>query len=261
LPRGCVEGEAGGIGMAKMQIAGWTRCEAGDDGWHGEMILKTPGELTSMKAIIHDEAALTQGLDVLCDLDPVFAAARGRMGEPALRRWDPGFPTLFDIVLGQQVSTASARAIRAKVVAALDPFTPEALVAATPEELRACGLSRQKIAYSKDLAERVVDGRCRLEILPELGDEEAIAELVQIKGIGRWTAEIYLLFALGRADSWPAADLALASAFHHMHDLPERPNEKHLRHLAEKWRPWRGAAAHFLWHYYHHLSQRDAIIK
>lgn len=214
-----------------------------------------------MYAIINDEAGLSQGLDALSDRDPLFAAARTRMGEPSLRRWEPGFQTLLDIILGQQVSTASARAIRAKIGAAFDPLTPQVIAAASPEALRACGLSRQKMAYVADLAARVVDGRCRLDLLADMDDDAAIAALVQIKGIGRWTAEIYLLFCLGRADSWPAADLALAVAFHHLHGLPERPNEKHLRLLAEKWRPWRGAAAHFLWHYYHRLSQRDAIIK
>lgn len=203
-----------------------------------------------------DEATLPTHLAALADADPAFARAFARIGPPRMRVWEPGFSTIVDIIMGQQVSTASARAIRAKLSAAFDPLTPEALAAAEPEALRACGLSRQKIAYVGDLARRIVDGRLALDRLPGMEDEAAVAELTAVKGLGRWSAEIYLLFALGRGDVWPAEDMALQEAVRHLRGLPDRPKGRAARDAAEPWRPWRGAAAHFCWHLYHHLSGR-----
>ena len=130
-----------------------------------------------------------------------------------------------------------------------EDIAPEALLASHFDELRACGLSRQKQGYARSLCELVVSGALDLENLPE-DDEEAIAELVRIKGIGRWSAEIYLLFAEGRADIWPAGDLAVQAGLHKLLRLEARPSEKETRALAETWRPHRGAAAIFTWHVY-----------
>lgn len=212
-----------------------------------------------MTAILANETHLAAALDALSAQDAPFAAARAKVGEPPLRRWAQGYLTLLDVILGQQVSTASAAAIRRKLHDGLNPLTPETLLAASDETLRGFGFSRQKVVYARDLSERVIDGRLDFDHLPALDDEAVIEMLTEVKGIGRWTAEVYLLFALGRVDSWPAADLGLAIAMHHLRALDERPNEKRLRLLAENWRPWRGAAAHFLWHYYHHIGPKGLL--
>ena len=206
-----------------------------------------------------DPDLLRHGLDALAAADPAIAAARSRIGDPALRRWEPGFATLLDIIIGQQVSTAAARAIKARLRALVVPLTPARLLEVPPETLRQVGLSRQKMLYAADLAGAIAEGRLDLEALPALGDEAAIARLVAIRGIGRWTAEIYLLFALGRPDVWPADDLALMVSLQQLRALPERPKGRLARSGAESWQPWRGVAAHFCWHLYHHTTGRIAV--
>ena len=182
-------------------------------------------------------------------IEPAFAAALQRVGLPEPRISDPGYATLLRAIVGQQVSIKAAAAIWAKVEAATGGAADPANMARTSvEDLRAAGLSRQKIAYAKSLAEEVLSGRLDFAALPE-DDEEAIAHLVQVKGIGRWTAEIYLLFAEGRPDIWPAGDLAVQIEIGLIMGLPEKPTEKAIRALAEPWRPHRGAAAVFAWHH------------
>ena len=197
-----------------------------------------------------DKAGLARALDHLAAGDPALAAARRRAGEPKLRRWPQGFATLFDIIVGQQVSTAAATAIKARLRAKLGEITADGILAASDETLTGCGLSRQKLAYVRDLAAHVAAGRLDLKTLARLAEEDAIAMLTEVKGIGRWTAEIYLLFALGRPDVFPADDLALAVGMQRLRRFAERPSARRLREMAESWQPWRGAAAHFLWHYY-----------
>lgn len=208
---------------------------------------------------LDDDASLSQALDALGQAVPQFAKTRALIGDPKLRRWPAGFPTLVDVIVGQQVSNASASAIRQRLRTAFEPLTPDAILAASDDQLRNCGLSRQKIAYLRDLALHVSDGRLDLEHLDGTPDDAAIDSLVAVKGIGPWTAEIYLLFALGRPDVWPSADLGLAVGIRHMFGLDARPTPARMRELAEAWRPWRGAAAHFLWHAYHHFTQTHAI--
>jgi len=148
------------------------------------------------------------------------------------------------------VSVAAAASVWSRLEALLgETIPPEALLAAEFDALRACGLSRQKQGYVRSLCELVVAGSIDFDNLPA-DDEEAIAQLVGIKGIGRWSAEIYLLFAEGRPDIWPAGDLAVQAGLHKLLDLVERPSEKRTRELAEAWRPHRGAAAIFTWHCY-----------
>jgi DNA-3-methyladenine glycosylase II len=194
---------------------------------------------------------LKASLDALGHIEPAFAAAIGRIGYPEPRIRARGYETLLRAIVSQQVSIKAAAAIWAKV----DGTTggagdPARLAAVSDEALRAAGLSRQKIAYARSLAEEVLSGRIDFERLPQ-DDEEAIASLVHIKGIGRWTAEIYLLFAEGRGDVWPAGDLAVQIEVGRILGLPERPTEKAVRDLAEPWRPHRGAAAIFAWHHRH----------
>jgi DNA-3-methyladenine glycosylase II len=189
-------------------------------------------------------------LDVIATLEPGFVAAIGRVGYPEPRVREPGYETLLRTIVGQQVSVAAAAAVWRKLETELGMgCAPEALIARDFDTLRACGLSRQKQGYARSLAELVLSGALDLHALP-VDDEEAIAQLVRIKGIGRWSAEIYLLFAEGRPDIWPAGDLAVQIEIGRILGLPERPSEKRTREVAEAWRPHRGAAAIMAWHHY-----------
>jgi DNA-3-methyladenine glycosylase II len=193
---------------------------------------------------------LRDSLDAIAAIEPGFAAALARAGYPEPRVREPGYETLLRTIVGQQVSVASAGAVWRKLEAELgEGCAPDVLLARDYDALRACGLSRQKQGYARSLAEMVVTGALDLHALPA-DDEEAIAQLVRIKGIGRWSAEIYLLFAEGRPDIWPAGDLAVQIETGRILGLPERPSEKATRALADGWRPHRGAAAIMAWHHY-----------
>lgn len=193
---------------------------------------------------------LKRGLDALALIEPGFVAGLARHGYPEPRLRARGHVTLLRTIIGQQVSVASANAIWTRLEDVVGAEFDPAVLAATPDEmLRAAGLSRQKISYAKSLGELVASGALDLSNLPD-DDEAAIAALTRIKGIGRWSAEIYLLFAEGRGDIWPAGDLAVQEEVGQLLGLPERPSEKSVRALAEAWRPHRGAAAVFTWHHY-----------
>ncbi len=193
---------------------------------------------------------LKGSIDALATLEPGFAAALERAGYPEPRIRAPGYATLLRTILGQQVSVASATAVWNKLDAVLGTAEDPALLAAASDELlRSAGLSRQKMGYARSLAEQVTSGALDLAALPA-DDEEAIAALTRIKGIGRWSAEIYLLFAEGRPDVWPAGDLAVQIEIGRILGHPERPSEKLTREWSEAWRPHRGAAAIFAWHHY-----------
>jgi DNA-3-methyladenine glycosylase II len=189
-------------------------------------------------------------LKALARRDPDIAAALKLIGPPPPRDRPPGFPSLLRAIVAQQISAAAAASLWAKLAAAVDPIAPETILPLTPESLRALGFSRQKALYAQGLARDILDRRLDLDLLVTLDDEAAVAHLVQVKGIGRWSAEVYLLFALGRTDIFPAGDLALAVAMQRLKRLRRRPDPKRLLKLVEPWRPYRGAAAHFLWHYY-----------
>lgn len=196
-----------------------------------------------------DAARLRESIDALAEVEPAFAAALARVGYPEPRISDRGFATLLRAIVGQQVSIKAAASIWAKLDAATGGCADPARVAAASEEaLRGAGLSRQKMLYARSLAAEVLEGRLDFDRLPA-DDEEAIARLVRVNGIGRWTAEIYLLFAEGRTDIWPAGDLAVQIEVGRILGIDERPSEKSIRALAEPWRPHRGAAAVFAWHH------------
>lgn len=196
-------------------------------------------------------AQLKASLDALGEIEPAFAAARAEIGDPAPRIRERGYETMLRAIVGQQVSIKAAASILIKVEAATGGIADPARVAATSDEdLRAAGLSRQKISYVKSLAEEVLSGRLDFENLPA-DDEDAIAAMTRVKGIGRWSAEVYLLFAEGRTDVWPAGDLAVQIEVGRILGLEGRPTEKRIRELAESWRPHRGAAAIFAWHHRH----------
>lgn len=195
-------------------------------------------------------AQLREHLDAVSAEDSIVANALARCGYPEERIRPTGYQTLLRTIVGQQVSVAAASSVWRKLEAELGEDTPpEELLARDFDTLRACGLSRQKQGYARSLCELVTSGELSFDDLPH-DDEEAIQKLTQIKGIGRWSAEIYLLFAEGRPDIWPAGDLAVQAALGKMLDMPERPSEKDARELAEKWRPYRGAMAIFSWHAY-----------
>ena len=192
---------------------------------------------------------LKASLDALGGIEPAFAAAVARIGYPEPRIRPRGHETLVQAIVSQQVSIKAAASILAKVEAATGGIGDVANLTRTSEAaLRTAGLSRQKIAYIKSLAEDVLSARLDFAALPE-DDEAAIAALTHVKGIGRWTAEIYLLFAEGRPDAFPAGDLAVQIELGRILGLEGRPTEKQVRALAEPWRPHRGAAAIFAWHH------------
>lgn len=189
-------------------------------------------------------------LDTLAAQEAGIARALTIAGYPEVRMRERGYTTLLRTIVGQQVSVHAAAAVWRRLEEALGEGCPaSALLATDFDALRACGLSRQKQGYARSLAELILAGELDLDDLPQ-DDEEAIALLTRVKGIGRWSAEIYLLFAEGRADIWPAGDLAVQEAVKRILGLAERPSEKEVRAIAEKWRPHRGAAAIFAWHSY-----------
>jgi DNA-3-methyladenine glycosylase II len=186
--------------------------------------------------------------------DPDLAAVVDAFGPPPLWAREPGFHTLIHIILEQQVSLASARAAYDRLAAVTGRVVPERFLALTDTELKRVGFSRQKAGYGRGLAQAVLDGRLDLGRLETLDDHHAKAELIAIKGIGPWTADIYLLMVLRRPDAWPAGDLALAAATQRVKRLRAQPTAERLERIGSAWRPWRAVAARILWHYY--LSSR-----
>ena len=193
---------------------------------------------------------LREGIDRVAALEPAFARARDRVGYPEPRIRPTGYRTLLRTIVGQQVSVAAAASVWRKLEAELgEEIAPHELLVRDFDTLRSCGLSRQKQGYARSLCELVTGGALDFDSLPA-DDEEAIAQLTRIKGIGRWSAEIYLLFAEGRPDIWPAGDLAVQAGIGQILGLAARPSEKEARARADAWRPHRGAIAIFTWHTY-----------
>jgi DNA-3-methyladenine glycosylase II len=210
-----------------------------------------------MPFFIHTEADLDHAIARLVDADPRFGIALSRAGRPPLRRRPDGFAGLASIVVSQQLSTASARAIWTRLNEALDPFDHTALLRARSAKLARAGLSAPKIRTLKAIAKAIDRGELNLRALVDKPADEAHATLTAVHGIGPWTADIYLLFCLGHADTWPAGDLALQEGARLLLALKTRPSAKEMGPLAESWRPWRGAAACMLWSYYRATKQRD----
>lgn len=204
---------------------------------------------------------LRSDLRALAARDPQVAAALERFGYPELRTRPPGFEALLRAIVAQQISVQAAASIWKRIETRVAPLTPAAYCAVSDDDLRACGLSRQKLLYMRSLAELVASGEVPLEALDALEDEDAIAQLVKIKGIGRWTAEIYVMFALRRRDVWPADDLGLMVGMQRVKQLRTRPDRKRMLRLGEAWRPWRSAAAHLCWHYFHATQDEQRALK
>jgi DNA-3-methyladenine glycosylase II len=197
-----------------------------------------------------DEERLLRGTRALAAVDADLAGIVERHGPPPLWGREPGFETLVRIILEQQISLASAEAALARLVRATGAIEPGAIAAAGEEALRAAGQTRQKSRYLVGLARDVLDGRLDLDAVAAADDGDARAQLMRVVGIGRWTADIYLLMALGRPDVWPSGDLALAGSMRRAKGLPALPTLLEQETIAEAWRPWRAVAARLLWHAY-----------
>ena len=208
----------------------------------------------SIGRIIKSHECVAEGAEFLADLSPEFRDALSATGPLPLRLRKDGFAALLDAIVSQQVSVAAADAIWGRLKAA-GLTGPRKIMWATDDDLRAAGLSRQKIRYARALAEAGI----RYPALRELPTADVIRILTEVPGIGTWTAEIYAMFSLGRADVFAPGDLALQEAARVLFDLDDRPTEKELRQMAEAWSPWRGVAARLLWAYYHIAKDREGI--
>ena len=208
----------------------------------------------SVGRIIETPACVAEGAAWLSQREPRFARALEETGPLPLRRKKDGFETLLSAIVSQQVSVAAASAIWRRLRAA-GLTGPRKIQWATDDDLRDCGLSRQKIRYARELAA----ARIRFPDLRDAPNEDVIATLIEVPGVGRWTAEIYAMFSLGRADVFAPADLALQEAARILFELEGRPSEKTLRQMAEDWSPWRGVAARLLWAYYRVANEREGI--
>ncbi|HEV8679709.1 MAG TPA: DNA-3-methyladenine glycosylase 2 family protein [Stellaceae bacterium] len=207
--------------------------------------------------MIYAPQGLEDGIAALAG-ESVFRAILERAGAPRFRRRRNGFPTLLHIILEQQVSIDAAAAMHRRLVGLCRPLAPEPFLALDDATLRSCGFSRQKMAYGRGLAAAVASGSLDFASLAAADDASALATLIGLKGIGRWSAEIYLIFALGRPDVWPAADLGLQLGVVEPLGLGERPAEKTLREIGDRWRPWRSVAACLFWQSYLDARGRTA---
>ncbi len=201
-----------------------------------------------------------EGLEYLAGRDRDLARIHAELGTPPEWFRDPGFPTLIYIILEQQVSLASARATFTRLLSLAAPLTPQSFLALDDAQIRAIGFSRQKTAYGRNLARSITDGRLKLEMFGEMNDAEVKAEMLRVKGIGSWTADIYLLMALRRPDIWPGGDLGVVIAVQEIKRLPARPSAVELAAFSEPWRPWRAVATRLLWHYYLNRRRKTAGI-
>ncbi len=195
------------------------------------------------------EETLPGALQELAALDADFARALEEAGPPPLRQRPSDFSALLRIIVAQQVSLASAQAIWNRLEAACQPLAPETMLSLDDDALRGAGLSRQKMSYSRSLAGLLASGELDLAAVARLDDEAAIAEITKVKGLGRWSAECFLLFSLGRPDVWPIDDVGIMIGAQRLKGLKKRPDAKKLARMGKAWRPWRAVAARMLWHY------------
>ena len=212
-----------------------------------------------MTHFLHTQDDLQAGLAQLILIDPRLMPVAEKAGAFALRRSDAGYRGLCSIVCGQQLSTASAAAIRTRLFMAFDPFHHDAVLRARTDKLKRLGLSMPKIKAIREIGKAVAKGVIDLDAVGDMDADVAHTALVALHGVGPWTADIYLLFCLGHADAFPAGDLAVQEAARIAFGLKKRPDAKALTKMAEAWRPWRGVAAHLLWAYYHAVKKRDVV--
>jgi DNA-3-methyladenine glycosylase II len=212
-----------------------------------------------MTHFLHTQADLEASLAQLILADPRLAPVAEKAGAFGLRRREAGFAGLCAIVCGQQLSTASAAAIRNRLFAAFDPFHHDTVRRARADKLKRLGLSAPKIKSIREIGKALAKGRIDLNHVGNMDADVAHAALTALHGVGPWTADIYLLFCLGHADAFPSGDLAVQESARIAFGLRRRPDAKALTKMAEAWRPWRGVAAHLLWAYYHAVKKRDVV--
>jgi DNA-3-methyladenine glycosylase II len=212
-----------------------------------------------MTHFLHTQADLEAGLAKLIEADPRLKPVAEKAGAFSLRRREAGFAGLCAIVCGQQLSTASAAAIRDRLFNAFDPFHHDAVRKARVDKLKRLGLSAPKIKSIREIGKALAKGQIDLTAVGNMDADAAHATLTALHGIGPWSADIYLLFCLGHSDAFPAGDLAVQEAARIAFGLRKRPNPKALTKMAGAWRPWRGVAAHLLWAYYHAVKKRDVV--
>jgi len=200
------------------------------------------------------ESTYHRGISELTGRDPHLATAVSRWGKPPFWTHAPGFPGIVLAILSQQVSLESAQAAFSKLEDTTGAVDPEEFLTLDDSSLRAIGFSRQKASYVRGVAQEILDGGLDLEALEAMEDDQARVRLMQVRGIGAWTADTYLLFALRRSDAWPSGDLALAKAIQELSGLHTMPDYEEVDRIADGWRPWRAVAARILWH--HYLSER-----
>ncbi len=196
------------------------------------------------------EESFAHGLKVIASCDSDLAVVLQTLSFPPFWIREPGFATLIQIILEQQVSIASAKAIFERLQQTISPITPEQFVSLNDEQIKKIGFSRQKALYGRSLADSIISGQLDLHLLHKMDDDDIRSTLKKIKGIGDWTVDIYLLMAMRRRDSFPAGDLGLALAIQKLKGLEKRPKPKEIESIAEQWRPWRAVATRLLWHYY-----------
>jgi DNA-3-methyladenine glycosylase II len=207
----------------------------------------------------HPPDAARAAIAWLTERDASLAGIEAAAGPLPWRRRAAGFPGLLQAIMGQQISNQAAAAIWGRLCALPGATTPAGLLALPDEALRGAGLSRPKVAHARSLAAACLDGRLDADAIALMDDQAAVAAIASVRGLGPWTAEVYLLFALGRPDIFPAGDLALQAAAADLRRLPARPAAAALRALAEDWRPYRGIAARLLWHHWRHVTGRPAM--
>ena len=190
-----------------------------------------------------------QAVETLSKRDPDLNKFYRTSGLPLLRYRSPGYCTLLKVICGQQVSTAAARAITGRLDSIAKPMTPETFLGLSEIKVRQIGLSRQKEIYGRGIAEAIINGKFSLRKIANMEDEEAVAEMMTLKGRGRWTAEVYLIFALRRPDLWPIDDLGVVKGVMGMKGFTSRPSRQELIQIGELYKPWRSAAARMMWHF------------
>lgn len=193
---------------------------------------------------------ISKSMVALAELDDDIAQAYAQIGAPAPRHRPQGFETFLSTIVSQQISTDAARAIMGRVIEILPEVSAQGILSVKDQLLRQAGLSFRKIEYAKGLAEAVIDGEFDMDSLDSMNDSDAIQSITALRGFGRWSAEIYLMFSLGREDIFPADDLALQIALQRLKKVPDRLTPKQARDLVSHWSPWRSVGSLFLWHYY-----------
>lgn len=204
-----------------------------------------------MENFVLREANIKAHLEGLASKDKKIAAAIEQVGFPAERISPQGFLVLLRVIVGQQVSVKAAASIWARVEAlGGENASPEDYAALSDDDLRTAGLSRQKVSYCRSLCDEIISGNLDIEALPTMSDEDAVKAITSVKGLGVWSAHMYLMFSLGRADIWPVGDLAVRIGAGRIVGGPERPTEKEAQAIGERWRPYRSAVALLSWHFY-----------